>query len=218
MHRKKARLAIKLFAAIAVVAALGTHFILRAVHDRQYPVALRGFAVDPTPISRVSLLDKNGTTLDDRYFTGKWTLVFFGYTNCPDVCPSTLMQMTQLYKSIAQLPDHKDYQFRFISVDPARDTTQRLKSYVEYFNKDFNAASGQIDQITRFEKVFGAFHHYDKKNQDDTQYAVAHSAEVFIVGPRQRFVGKFLPPINVGKLTLKLSQLNSYISHGGSNA
>jgi len=218
MPARKTGATIKTLLAFAVIAAIGTHFVLRELHARQFPAALRGFAVDPKPISSVSLTDKTGTTLNDTYFAGKWTLVFFGYTNCPDVCPSTLMQMKELYKSIRQLPEHKDYQFLFISVDPRRDTIKRLKSYVEYFDKDFDAASGDIGQIKSFEKVFGAFHHYDKKSKDDRNYAVAHSAEVFIVGPQQRFVGKFLPPINVNKLTVKLSKLNSFLMHGGNNA
>jgi len=209
---------LKILAGFAVVAAIATTLIIRHLDATRFPVGLRGFAVDPKPISKVQLVDKTGTALLDNYFQGKWTLVFFGYTNCPDVCPSTLMQMKALYQSIKQLPDSKDYQFLFVTVDPSRDTRKRIKSYVEYFDKDFNAAGGDIQKIKNFEKVFGAFHQYAKKSKDDTQYAVAHSAEVYIVDPGERYVGKFLPPIDVKKLTLKLSHLSDFVLHGGDKA
>jgi protein SCO1 len=215
-HHGKSRLTILI--AVAILVVIGTGVTLRLIHSHQFPPELRGFAVAPKPIGKVQLVDKNGQTLLDNYFKGKWTLVFFGYTNCPDVCPSTLMQIKELYKTIKKEPDSRQYQFLFISVDPARDNVPRLKSFVEYFDKDFDAASGEIGHIKTFEKVFGAFHHYAKKSKDDMHYAVAHSAEVYIVSPREQFVGKFLPPINVNKLMVKLSKLNAYVHGQGGRA
>ncbi len=209
---------IKFLVIVAIVVAIGTILGMRELHAHRFPVALRGFAVDPKPIGQVQLVDKTGQSLVDSYFKGKWTLVFFGYTNCPDVCPSTLMQMQQLYKSIKKQPDGRQYQFLFITVDPQRDTLPHLKQYVEYFNKDFDAAGGGISNIRHFEKVFGAFHHYAKKSPDDKHYAVAHSAEIYIVSPDKHYVGKFLPPFNVNKLTLKLSKLNAFVQKQGGNA
>lgn len=203
---------------IVALSAIGVATTIHIVHTHRFPVALRGFAVDPKPIGEVELVDKNGKTLNDNYFKGKWTMVFFGYTNCPDVCPSTLMQLKILDKSIQKKPDNSKYQFLFITVDPSRDNIPRLKSYVEYFNKDFDAAAGKMTYIKSFEKVFGAFHHYAKKSKDDMHYAVAHSAEVYIVSPNERYVGKFLPPFNVNKLTIKLSKLNAFVQNHGGNA
>jgi len=218
MLQKKAKNTLKILVAFALVTAIATTLIIRHIEAARFPVALRDFAVKPKPITEVQLVDKTGHRLMDNYFRDKWTLVFFGYTNCPDVCPSTLMQMKELYKSIKQLHGSKDYQFLFISVDPARDNIKHLKAYVEYFDKDFDAATGDIGQIKSFEQVFGAFHKYAKKNKNDMHYAVAHSAEIYIVDPRERFVGRFLPPINVSKVTIKLGRLYEFLQHGGSNA
>jgi len=209
---------LRILVAFTVVTAIATTLVIHHIDASRFPPELRGFAVDPTPIGNVLLVDKTGQALMDNYFRGKWTLVFFGYTNCPDVCPSTLLQMKELYKSIKQLPDSKEYQFLFVTVDPERDTQTVIKSYVEYFDKDFDAAGGEIPQIKNFENVFGAFHQYEKKSADDTHYAVAHSAEIYIVDPRERYVGNFLPPFDVKKLTLKLTELSTFLQHGGNNA
>jgi len=218
MYRHKENLPIRTLSIVAILIVFATVLTIQQIHAHRFPAALRGFAVDPKPIGKVQLLDKSGQRLAESYFKGKWTMVFFGYTNCPDVCPSTLMQLQQLYKSIQHKPDGSDYQFLFITVDPQRDTLPHLKQYVEYFNKNFNAAGGNISNIKHFEKVFGAFHHYAKKSPDDTHYAVAHSAEIYIVSPDEHYVGKFLPPFNVNKLTVKLSKLNAYVQKQGGNA
>lgn len=218
MHKYLVKPPIKILAIVAIVAAIGITLGIRQLHEHRFPAALRGFAVDPKPIGQVQLLDKSGKPLSDNFFKNKWTMVFFGYTNCPDVCPSTLMQLQQLYKSIQKDPDGGRYQFLFITVDPQRDTLPHLKKYVEYFNKDFNAAGGDISHIKHFEKVFGAFHHYEKKNENDTHYSVAHSAEIYIVSPDEHYVGKFLPPFNVNKLTVKLSKLSAFVQQQGGNA
>jgi len=202
----------------AALSVIGITTTMHIIHAHSFPPALRGLAVAPKSIGQVQLVDKNGKPLDNSYFKGKWTMVFFGYTNCPDVCPSTLMQLRELYKSIQKHPGSGDYQFLFITVDPARDKLPRLKSYVEYFNKNFDAAAGNMTYVKSFEKVFGAFHHYLKKSKNDMHYSVAHSAEVYIVSPNERYVAKFLPPINISKLTIKLSQLNAFVQKHGSNA
>ena len=129
-----------------------------------------------------------------------------------------MLQLEQLKKSLAKQTGDTQYQFLFVTVDPQRDTTQRLKEYVNYFDASFLAAGGDIAQIKTFENVFGAYHQYAKKNPEDTHYAVAHSAEVYIVDPDARYVGKFLPPFDVNILSHKLTALSNYIQQKGHNA
>lgn len=214
--KRKPTLKILIIAGLVILA--GVSFTLKKMHDRHFPEILRGLAVDPKPMGQVSLIDKTGHTLNLQHFKGKWTLVFFGYTNCPDVCPSTLLELEQLKKSFAKEPVKRDYQFLFVTVDPQRDTTQRLNEYVNYFDPDFQAAGGDIAQIKTFEHVFGAFHKYAKKSKDDMHYSVAHSAEVYIVDPELQYVGKFLPPFDINKLNQQLTALSSYVQKKGNNA
>lgn len=213
-----AKLTLRPLIIAAVVALIGVTLAIRQLHEQHFPAALRGFAVVPKSIGRVHLIDKRGNQLDAGLFRGKWTLVFFGYTNCPDVCPSTLLQLEQLKKSLAITPDADRYQFLFVTVDPQRDTTKRLKEYVDYFDAGFQAAGGDIAQIKSFENVFGAVHRYARRNDNDIHYSVAHSAEVYIVDPRERYVGKFLPPFDVDRLSHKLTALSNYIRLKGDNA
>ena len=218
IHRDEGKSPVTMLVAVAVIALVSTYLILQQLHTRRFPEGLRGFAVDPRPIGTVQLTDKNGQALLSNYFKGKWTLVFFGYTNCPDVCPSTLLELTLLKKSLDKTAENRPYQYLFVTVDPQRDTQFRLKEYVEYFDPQFNAAVGDIAQIKTFENVFGAFHRYAKKSNDDMHYNVAHSAEIYIVDPEAKYVAKFLPPFNVGTLTAKLTELNNFILHEGTRA
>jgi len=218
MHSQNGKSTLTLILVAAAIALAGTTFALRLMHDSHYPELIRGFAVDPKPIGQVHLLDKNGSMLSNEDFKGKWTLVFFGYTNCPDVCPSTLLQLKQLKKSLVKNPATSNYQFLFVTVDPQRDTRSRLKEYVDYFDASFHAATGDIKQITSFEHVFGAFHHYEKMSENDSHYSVAHSAEVYIVDPQNMYVGKFLPPFDVNKLTHKLTALSDFVIKNGPSA
>ena len=214
----KGKSAVTILVTIAAITLVCSYLITQHLHNRRFPEGLRGFAVDPKPLTNVRLTDKNGKPIISDYFKGKWTLVFFGYTNCPDVCPSTLMELTLLKKSLDKVAENGPYQYLFVTVDPQRDTLPHIKQYVEYFNPQFDAAAGDIAQIKLFESIFGASHRYAKKNDDDMHYAVAHSAEIYIVDPDAKYVAKFLPPFNVGAVTAKLTELNNFIQHEGSKA
>jgi protein SCO1/2 len=210
--------ALRLLLAVAAIAALSSYLIMQQLHNRRFPQGLRGFAVEPTPITDVRLVDKTGQALGNDYFKGKWTLVFFGYTNCPDVCPSTLMELTLLKKSLHTHAEQGPYQYLFVTVDPQRDSLARIREYVEYFDPQFNAAAGDITRIKQFESIFGASHLYAKHTADDVHYNVAHSAEIYIVDPDANYVARFLPPFNVSKVVAKLSELHEFINREGNKA
>jgi protein SCO1/2 len=218
IHNANGKSPIKLLVIVTAIAMLTTYLVMQQLHNRRFPEILRGFAVDPKPVGMVELINKDGQALQANYFKGKWTLVFFGYTNCPDVCPSTLLELSVLKKSLDKAPANVAYQYLFVTVDPQRDTQSRVKEYVEYFNKRFDAASGELAQIKSLESVFGASHRYAKHNDKDLHYAVAHSAEIYIVDPNAQYVGKFLPPFNVDTVTSKLTELSNFIRREGNNA
>jgi protein SCO1/2 len=139
---------------------------------------------------------------DGRPFTladmhGHWSLVFFGYMNCPDVCPATMMQLKQFYDRIptkgAQAP-----QVVFISVDGKRDTPARLADYVGYFDESFIGVSGTAGQITTITEQLDAF--YRIKNSNDDNYDVVHTADLFVIDPQGRVVERLTPPLDVQAL------------------
>ncbi len=132
------------------------------------------------PVSEFTLIDHSGKPFKTEHFKSHWNLIFIGYTNCPDVCPNTLTQMTQMYQLMDQTTRDK-FQIIFLSVDPMRDTPEHLTQYLDYFHQDFIGISGEKSQIDPLVKSLGGIY---SLNQDEGEfYTVDHSARIFIVGP-----------------------------------
>ncbi len=138
------------------------------------------------PVFDFTLIDHLGNKFNAEHFKGRWNLIFSGYTNCPDVCPNTLNQMTQMYQLME--PSTRDkFQIIFLSVDPLRDTPEHLKQYLDYFHQDFIGISGEKSQIDGLIKSLGGI--YTINQQEGEYYTVDHSARIFIVGPKAERYG-----------------------------
>jgi len=119
-------------------------------------------------------------------FKGKLVLLFFGYTSCPDVCPTSLALISAALK---KLDDHQRSKVKvlFISVDPDRDTPVKLRDYTRYFHPDILGITGSRDEIDKVVKQYGAA--YKKVNSDSAMgYLVDHSASIFVIDKKGRFV------------------------------
>ena len=131
------------------------------------------------------LVDQNGRPTDQSVLKGKWSAVFFGYTYCPDVCPTT---MQALAGAEAKLGDKaKDLQVVFVSVDPARDTPAQLKTYLSTpaFPKDAIGLTGTPAQVAAAAKAYRVY--YQKEGQGEG-YSMAHSSIVYLMNPAGKFV------------------------------
>lgn len=131
-----------------------------------------------------TLVDQNGRTVTDREFQGRFRLLYFGYTYCPDVCPTTLQQLASgLRKFEQQAPERAaKIQPIFISVDPARDTPPVLKQYVAAFHPRLIGLTGDASAIAQVAKEFGVY--YQKaEDQKATGYLVNHSSAPMLFGP-----------------------------------
>ena len=135
---------------------------------------------------KFSLIDQNKKTFTNNEFRGKWNLIFTGYTNCPDVCPNTLNQLTQLY-NLMDDETKKQVQIIFFSVDPERDTPEHLKQYLDFFHEDFVGISGEKSQIDGLIKALGGIYLLNKTEGEF--YTVDHSARIFIEGPNAERYG-----------------------------
>lgn len=132
---------------------------------------------------------------DDKPFTntslsGHWSLLYFGYTRCPDVCPTTLAKLSKMAAALRDLPAADRPQVRFISVDPRHDTLTGLKDYVRTFDADFAAATGSLDQLKILGKALGV----DFSYQSDG-YAVNHSNPVLVIDPQGTETAMYTPPL-----------------------
>lgn len=119
-------------------------------------------------------------TLDSKTLRGKVLLLFFGYTNCPDICPASLASAAQAYGSLGT-EERKQVRLVMISVDPDRDDVEHLKTYAAYFHSDMLGATGTPEEIASLSKAFGAGY-VRQPARADGSYAVDHTTSTYIVG------------------------------------
>ena len=161
----------------AVMVALSTAF-LGGCGDR--PGAPKFKLTDVSGVDfgkALDLTDHNGQPRTLADFRGKVVTVFFGFTHCPDVCPTTLAEMAQVVKALG--PDGERVQVLFVTVDPERDTQQVLKQYVPAFNPGFLGLYGDAEATARAAKAFKVY--FQKQPPKDGHYSVDHSAGTYIL-------------------------------------
>jgi protein SCO1/2 len=149
------------------------------------------------------LVDQNGRAVSDEDFRGSFLLIAFGYTNCPDVCPTTLMTMASALNAMG--PDAKAIRPIFISVDPARDTPARLKEYVESFGDNFVGLTGPEAYVASVARKFRIS--IAKTPSPSGGYSVDHTAGLFLVGPDGAFIKRFGYDMPARDLAASLSEL-----------
>jgi len=164
--------------ALVLVAAVAAIYFLH--HQRQGPTGEAGRlnSIPQNIGGPFELLDSSGRRVSDRDFCGKWVLIFFGYTHCPDVCPTTLNDIAETMAQLGQLAGR--VQPLFITVDPERDTPQVLAEYTAAFDSRIIGLTGTSDQIAAAAK---AYHIYYAKRQVGDDYYMDHTALIHVVRP-----------------------------------
>ena len=155
---------------------------------------------------RYLLQDPNGRAVSSEDFRGRFQLISFGYTYCPDVCPTTLVEMAEILKQLGEQADR--FQAIFISVDPERDSGQVLKTYTEFFDPRILGLTGSPALVRRAADNFKI--RYAKVRQpgaDPGRYAVDHSAGMILLGPDGEFIKKFAFSTPVPEVTKQLGEL-----------
>lgn len=144
------------------------------------------------------LTDHLGKPFEPSRFEGKWTLVFFGFTHCPDVCPTTMSLLNQLMEKLEETGDDEDTQVVMVSVDPARDTVDVLFQYVPYFNPDFVGVTGEFLDIHRFATQLNT--PFRKVMEKGGGYQVEHGGNIALINPVGHYHGFFKAPHELAKL------------------
>ena len=171
--------------AVAVAAAVLA--IAVAILTRPDEPAIAGFVYpDPRVISPFNLAAQDGKPFDLESLKGKWTFVYFGYTYCPDVCPTTLQTLAEAQDRLG--PKAGKFQVVFISVDPERDTPAQLRSYLSSpaFPKGAVGLTGASAQVAAAAKAYHAFY---QKQGSGSGYEVQHGSTVYLMDPKGRFSG-----------------------------
>ena len=161
----------------------------------------------PKPLTDFALTDHNNRVFDLASLKGKWSFLFFGFTHCPDVCPTTLAVLAHTRDNIAKnRVGAENIQFVFISVDPNRDTAGKLSQYVTYFHASFLGVTGNNAQIGNLAGQLGAAYQV-AFTPGVENYPVYHTATVFLVDPRGRYHAIFTPPFDAETISRRFKVL-----------
>jgi protein SCO1/2 len=161
----------------------------------------------PKPLAAFAFTDHENRVFDLSRLKGKWSFLFFGYTHCPDICPTTLATLARVRESIAKnAAGAQDVQFVFISVDPNRDTAGKLGQYVTYFDATFLGVTGDDAQLGNLAGQLGAAYQLEVKPGTEN-YPVYHTAAVFLVDPRARYHAVFAPPLDAEGISRRFGVL-----------
>jgi len=187
---------------LAFITFVVAAFVYRIQQPRLMSVAemkVNGAYMMDTPrkIPEFNLVDQNGEAFTHSRLEGVWTLIFFGFTHCPDVCPTTMAFLNEFMGSL-EGTEAEDTQVVMVSVDPARDTIEILAEYVPYFNPAFIGVTGEFLDVHRFATALNT--PFRKAPGQGKDYQVDHSANVVLVNPRGDYHGFFRAPLDLGKM------------------
>jgi protein SCO1/2 len=190
-----------IFAGVLVVAA----GVLLALALRETPRGAAGTPLASTIGGPFHLVDQNGKPFSDADLKGKWHLIFFGYTHCPDTCPTALNELSLALDRLGAKRDA--VQVVFITVDPERDTPETLKSYVQSFDAPIVALTGSAQDVAQAAKAYRVF--YAKHPRADGEYDMDHSAVIYVMNPDGRFTATFTPDSSADAIVQRLQKLIS---------
>jgi protein SCO1/2 len=195
------------FVLVATFSAISGAFVWKSIQNRA-PAEQPALLVLPEAraIPDFRLTDQDGGVFGPEHFKDQWSLLFFGFTHCPDVCPGTLYDLQQLNERLSDADSATPHQVIFFSVDPERDSPQRLKDYVAYFDPGFRAVTGEHAMLEPLTRSLGIAYRIEPHDEGTEAYAVDHSASILLVNPDGRLHGVFPAPHDVTDMeeTLRL--------------
>lgn len=185
------------FLVLAVLALIAGVALYQATQQNAEPKLALVYP-QPRVLADFQLTDQHGETVNRERLYGQWTLAFVGYTYCPDICPLTLAKLAGLQPELAKQVQ-EPLNVWFISVDPKRDTTEKLNEYVSYFNQPavLGMTAGH-DQLFPFVRQLGLMYAISSSTEQD--YLVDHSASAVLINPQGQLVAMFKPPLQPGQL------------------
>lgn len=187
--------------ALAVAAGLwASGFVVDRDGTAQAPVRTSGTALVGGPFE---LVDHTGAPVTNADFRGRHMLIFFGFTYCPDVCPTELQVMSA---ALDRLGDEAEaVQPLFITVDPERDTPAAMAGYIRHFHPSLRGLSGTPDQIDAVAKAYRVYYRKVQDGSSATDYLMDHSAVVYLMGPDGTFLTHFAPGTGPDEMADKIA-------------
>ncbi len=157
------------------------------------------------PVQAFSLLDHNGNVFDNATLAGHWSFLFFGYTHCPDVCPTTMSVLNSVARRLQDAGEN--IRFVMVTVDPERDTPEKLGQFVTYFNGKFIGVTGSETALQQLTKQLGIMFMRVNDADNAAGYLVDHTASVFLFDPDGNYHAVFSPPLTADAMAGDFSMM-----------
>lgn len=200
-QRQPPRIALAAAMLGALVILGSAAFLALELHDNAHGVSgtLLGSAIG----GPFTLVDQDGKTVTNTALEGKWLLVYFGYTHCPDECPTTLNNIAIALRDLGA--KRSEVRPVFITIDPARDTPQVLKNYVAAFGAPILALTGSAAQIAKAADAYRVY--YAKHPEAGGDYSMDHSSMIYVMDPKGRFTASFTDEDTPAQMAERLQKL-----------
>jgi protein SCO1/2 len=188
-------------AAVALTAGLWLSMQLASNTDRRGMQETSAITVLPQPraLPAVGMVDHHGRPFDTADLEGQWSLLFMGFTNCGHVCPTTMAKLRIIHDGVK-----KPLRVVFMSVDPGRDTPDRIHSYITGFGESFTGITGDTAEIDELAAALGVPYFVDDA---EGSYTVDHSSALFLVDPSASYAGVISQPLEIDEIVAELDRL-----------
>jgi protein SCO1/2 len=191
-----------LFIGVAIVAMLAGALFAQFMRGSDQPIVnLNSGTLLPggRDLPDFQLVDSSNTPFTRSQLAGHWSVLFFGFTNCPDICPTTLTTLAQVEKGLTDLPNEQRPQMVFVSVDPKRDTPAQVDAYIKFFSPGFVGLTGEPANVEQFTRAMGM--PVQINDTGNGAYTVDHAATLLLIDPQARLTAVFSAPHQLDTLT-----------------
>lgn len=173
----------------------------RATTLQQGTIFATALAIHP-----FQLVDGNNRTFTNKNLEHRWSLLFFGFTHCPMICPTTLSKLNKMFEILEEIDANRLPQVVFISVDPKRDSPKAIKKYVKSFNKNFIGATGNPKNLNQLTKNLGIMYAKVQKS-GEKNYEINHSGMILVINPKGKWAGILTPPFDANVMVNDLMHI-----------
>lgn len=167
---------------------------------------------EPRPLAEFQLQTQHGEVVDREWLSRRWSLVFFGYLDCPDVCPTSLHAMREMRNRMIESGDPDPPRLVFVSVDPERDSRQALAEYLAWYESEFTGLHGPGEEIRQLADSMAV--KYEHLVGDDGSRTIDHTGSLMVIDPAGRMVGALPPPLRPERMVEDFTRLRDYLDQG----
>ncbi len=196
------KLLIAIFIALAFIG--GTFFFSKALQKPNNQPEFATLWPNSVPMPEINLTTHDGQPFGNTNLKGRWQLIFFGFTNCPDICPATLQQLALVQTALSESGEIAP-RIILVSVDPERDTPELLNRYISYFDADIIGVTGSLEETRKLTSTAGIF--FDKSYLGESEYTVDHSTVILVINESGAIHASFSAPHSIENLVTDIPRV-----------